>query len=388
MRTTLWALAIVLAAGLLMAELVMDVTPPERRQLYLVFGLTALSTLVAAVVAVRLATRLSSLRASLIIVAMAAVGVTAAAVAVAALTMFIEPHDLTLVLVALLLGVGLGGVVAGGVARPLASDLDAISVAAERAGEGDLTARTGVNRTDELGEAAAALDAMIGKLELAEEERRVLLTAVGHDLRTPLGSMQAAIEALQDGVAPDPAAYLRGLSHDLEHLTHLVDDLFLLSRIEAGRLELSTTTVDLAELADEATEAVSPAAARRQVRLAVEAPGHVGVVGDPAALGRVFRNLLANAVRHSPESGEVRIVLTRNGLFAEVSVVDQGEGFPDRLKESAFERFVRADDSRSRESGGTGLGLAIAKGIVEAHDGAIAIEEGPGGHVRFTVPLA
>jgi two-component system sensor histidine kinase BaeS len=387
-KTTLWALGIVLAAGLLMAELVMDVTPPERRQLYLVFGLMALSTLIAAVLGVRLATRLASLRASLIIVALAAVGVTGAAVAAAAITMFIEPHDLTLVLVALLLGVGLGGVVASGVARPLASDLEAISTAAERAGDGDLSARTGVHRTDELGEAAAALDVMIEKLEIAEEERRVLLSSVGHDLRTPLGSMQAAVEALQDGVAPDPAAYLRGLSNDLEHLRHLVDDLFLLSRIEAGRLELTPTTVDLAELADEAREAVSPAAARRRVRLVVEAPGHVGVVADPAALGRVFRNLLANAVRHSPETGEVKIVVTRNGTMADVAVLDQGEGFPERLKERAFERFVRADDSRNRESGGTGLGLAIAKGIVEAHGGIIAIENGPGGHVRFTMPLA
>ncbi|HSK07900.1 MAG TPA: HAMP domain-containing sensor histidine kinase [Acidimicrobiia bacterium] len=388
MKTTLWALAVVLAAGLLMAELVMDVTPPERRRLYLVFGLMAVSTFVAAVVAVRLATRLSSLRASLVIVSLAAVGVTGAAVAAAAMTMFIEPHDLTLVMVALLLGVGLGGVVASGVARPLASDLEAISIAAERAGDGDLTARSGVHRTDELGATAAALDAMIEKLELAEEERRVLLSAVGHDLRTPLGSMQAAVEALQDGVAPDPAAYLRGLSNDLEHLRHLVDDLFLLSRIEAGRLELSASTVDLAELADEAMEAVAPAAARRGVRVRVEAPGHVGVVGDPAALGRVFRNLLANAVRHSPETGEVRIVVTRNRSMAEVAVVDQGEGFPDQLRDRVFERFVRADDSRNRESGGTGLGLAIAKGIVEAHHGTIAVEDGPGGQVRFTVPLA
>jgi signal transduction histidine kinase len=200
--------------------------------------------------------------------------------------------------------------------------------------------------------------------------------------------MQAAVEALQDGVAPDPAAYLRGLSTDLEHLRHLVDDLFLLSRIEAGRLELSASTVDLAELADEAMEAVAPAAARRRVQVRVEAPGHVGVVGDPAALGRVFRNLLANALRHSPETGQVRIVVTRNGSMAEVAVVDQGEGFPDQLKDHVFERFVRADDSRNRESGGTGLGLAIAKGIVEAHHGTIAVEDGPGGHVRFTVPLA
>ncbi len=360
MRITLWALGIVLAAGLLMAELVMEVSPSERRQLYLIFGIMAISTFIAAVIAVRLATRLSSLRASLIIVSLAAVGVTGAAVAVAALTMFIESHDLTLVLVALVLGVGLGGVVAAGVARPLTSDLDAISNAARRAGEGDLTARTGVTRNDELGHTAAALDAMIEKLEVSEEERRILLSAIGHDLRTPLGSMQAAVEALQDGVAPDPAAYLRGLSRDLEHLRHLVEDLFLLARIEAGRLELSTTTVDLAELADEAMEALSPTAARRQIRLAVQAPGHVGVVADPAALGRVFRNLLANAVRHSPERGEVTIVVTRNETSAGVAVLDQGEGFPDDLRERVFERFVRADDSRNRESGGTGLGLAIA----------------------------
>jgi two-component system sensor histidine kinase BaeS len=135
-------------------------------------------------------------------------------------------------------------------------------------------------------------------------------------------------------------------------------------------------------------EAVAPAAARRRLQVRVEAPGHVGVVGDPAALGRVFRNLLANALRHSPETGEVRIVVTRNGTMAEVAVLDQGKGFPDQLKDHVFERFVRADDSRNRESGGTGLGLAIAKGIVEAHHGTIAVEDGPGGHVRFTVPLA
>jgi two-component system sensor histidine kinase BaeS len=301
--------------------------------------------------------------------------------------MFIEPHDLTLVLVAIVLGVGLGGVVAGAVARPLTDDLEAISRTAERVGGGDLAVRTGVVREDELGKAAGAFDDMIGKLETSEEERRNLLSAIGHDLRTPLGSMQAAIEALQDGVAPDPPAYLRGLSHDLEHLRHLVDDLFLLARIDAGRLELATIGVDLAELADEAVEAVTPMAAARKLKLRVEAPGRVGVRGDPDALGRVLRNLLVNAVRHSPEAGEVVIILTRNGTHAETLVVDQGTGFPDYLKDRAFDRFVRADDSRNRESGGTGLGLAIAKSIVEAHGGAIAIEEGPGGRVRFSVPL-
>lgn len=387
MKRTLWVLVVVLGAGLLVAEFAMDLTAPDRRQLYLVFALMAAATFAAAAFSLRMAERLSSLRTSLTLVAFAAVAVTGAVVAVAAWTMFIEPHDLALVMVALLLGVGLGGVVAGAVARPLTGDLDAISRTAERVGQGDLGARTGVVRSDELGQAAMALDEMIEKLEMSEEERNNLLSAIGHDLRTPLGSMQAAVEALQDEVAPDPSAYLRGISYDLEHLTHLVDDLFLLTRIDTGRLDLLTTGIDLAELADEAVEAVTPAAAGRNVRLRVEGPGHIGVRGDPAALSRVFRNLLANAIRHSPESGEVRIVLTQNGSHAETAVIDQGAGFPEHLRLGAFERFVRADDSRSRESGGSGLGLAIAKGIVEAHGGTISIEDGPGGRVRFSVPL-
>jgi two-component system, OmpR family, sensor histidine kinase BaeS len=387
MRRTVLALILVVAIVLLVAELVMDVTPADRRLLYLIFGVMAVATFLAAVVSLRLATRFHSLRTSLIVIAYAAVVVTGAAVAVAAVTMFIEPHDLTLVLVAIGLGVGLGSVIAGAVARPLTADLEAISRTAERVGAGDLSARTGVSRSDELGRAAAALDETIATLEASEIERRHLLSAIGHDLRTPMGSMQAAVEALQDGVAPDPQAYLRGLALDLEHLRHLIDDLFLLARIESGRLDLSSVSVDMAELADEAVEAVTPAAALRRVALAVDSPGHVAVQGDPAALGRVLRNLLANAIRHSPESGKVRLLLEQNGSYAVTTVVDEGPGFPTEMGNSVFERFVRADDSRSRESGGAGLGLAIAKGIVEAHGGTITIEPGPGGRVRFSVPL-
>jgi signal transduction histidine kinase len=388
MRRTVLALILVVAIVLLVAELVMDVTPADRRLLYLIFGVMALATFLAAVVSLRLATRFHSLRTSLIVIAYAAVVVTGAAVAVAALTMFIEPHDLTLVLVAIGLGVGLGSVIAGAVARPLTADLEAISRTAERVGEGDLSARTGITRSDELGRAAAALDETIATLEASEIERRHLLSAISHDLRTPMGSMQAAVEALQDGVAPDPQAYLRGLALDLEHLRHLVDDLFLLARIESGRLDLSPVDVDMAELADEAVEAVNPVAALRRVGLAVDSPGQVAVQGDPAALGRVLRNLLANAIRHSPESGEVRLLVERNGSDAITTVVDEGPGFPSEMGNSVFDRFVRADDSRNRESGGTGLGLAIAKSIVEAHGGNITIEPGPGGRVRFSVPLA
>ena len=387
MRRIIWALLLVLVIVLLLAELTMDVSGAERRQLYLTFGVMAGATMAAAMVALRLATRFRSLRTSLLVVAFAAVAVTGAVVAVAALTMFIEPHDLTLVLVAIGLGVGLGGVVAGAIARPLTNDLAAISRTAEQVAHGDLAARTGVERADELGRAARALDEMIDALQMSESERRNLFSAIGHDLRTPMGSMQAAVEALQDGVAPDPPAYLRGLSNDLEHLRHLVDDLFLLARIDAGRLELSPIGVDLSELADEAVEAITPSAAMRSIEVKVESPGRVAVHGDPAALGRVFRNLLTNAIRHSPAAGEVRVVVGVDGDQAVTTVRDQGPGFPEQDAERLFDPFARADGSRNRESGGAGLGLAIAKSIVEAHGGRISLGAGPGGHVRFSVPL-
>ncbi|MGH8926744.1 MAG: sensor histidine kinase [Acidimicrobiia bacterium] len=387
MKTMAWALGAVLIAGLLVAEIAMDVTPTERRQVYAVFGAMAMITFLTALLSLKVAARFGSLRTSLQVVAFAAVAVTGAVVATASLTMFIEPHDLTVVLVALVLGVGLGGVVAAAVARPLTDDVSAMSSTARRVAGGDLTARTGIVRSDELGTAALAFDEMVRKLQISEEERGHLLTAIGHDLRTPLTSMQAAVEALQDGMATDPAAYLRGLSHDLDHLTHLVDDLFLLSRIDAGRLEISPIAVDLSELADEAVEAVLPMAARRHIKVSVKTPGRVGVAGDPAALGRVFRNLLNNAIRHSPDAGEVKIQLSISDSRVDTLVIDQGGGFPHSIRSHAFERFVRADESRSRESGGTGLGLAIARAIVEAHGGTIAIEDGPGGRVRFALPL-
>ena len=383
-----WGVAFALAAGLIVAELAMDLTPADRPRLYVVFGAMAMVTFLMAITSVWIAPRLPSLMISIRILAFAAVVMTGIVVAVSAVTMFIEPHDLNLVMVALLLGVGLGGVLAVAVAHPLTADLSAMSTAARRAGEGDLKARTNINRQDELGKTARAFDEMVSKLEQSEEERRTLFTAIGHDLRTPLSSLQAAVEALQDGVAPDPPAYLRGMSHDLTLLRHLVDDLFLLARMDAGRLELTPIEVDLAELADEAVEAATPAAADRRIRLCVQSPGRVGVVGDPAALGRVFRNLLANAVHHSPEAGEVRIELVKIGLGVETIVSDQGKGFDDEFKPRAFDRFVRSDGSRNRDSGGSGLGLAIAKGIVEAHGGTIAIEDGPGGRVKFNLPCS
>lgn len=392
--TTLgWATGAVVVAALVVAELAMEMTPGDRALLYMVFGGMAVMTAAVAALAFRWAPRLGSLLTSLRIVAFAAVVVAAGAVAAAALTMFIEPHDLTLVLVALLLGVGLGGVLAVAVAGPLTSDLERLAGTARLVGDGDLTARAGIVRNDELGTAAAAFDGMVQRLAEAENasraadrERRTLIAAIGHDLRTPLASLQATVEALQDGMAPDPERYLRGMAADIDHLRRLVDDLFLLARLDAGSHRVDPQPIDLAELVDEAVEAMGPLSTVRGVELQVNTPGSVPVFADPAAVGRILRNLVDNALRHSPAGSAVTVTVTGGDAESGVVVADAGTGFDPAFRSKAFERFARADAARTRQEGGAGLGLAIARELTLLSRGRIEVLDGPGGRIRFTVP--
>jgi two-component system sensor histidine kinase BaeS len=274
----------------------------------------------------------------------------------------------------------------------LGSDARRVEAALRQLEVGDHTARTQVVRADELGHVASALDELAQRLDVLERERAsveaersLMLSSVGHDLRTPLAALRAAIEALQDGVATDQPRYLKAMARDVDALTILVDDLFLLSRIEAGRLELSCDRVDLAELADDAVESITPAAAARDVvvRLCHEHP--VTVQADAQALGRVMRNLLDNAVQHAPAHSTIDVAVGGDPTPT-VRVVDQGPGFDSAFMAEAFDRFTRAEASRSRASGGAGLGLAIARGLVEAQGGRIWIEPPPGGHVAFALP--
>jgi len=277
---------------------------------------------------------------------------------------------------------------------PLGRDAERLESAVRRLEVGDRTARTGVWRADELGHVARALDELTEQLDTLErerasfeQERRAMLTSVGHDLRTPLSALRAAIEAMADGVAPDPQRYLRAMSRDVEALGSLVDDLFLLSRIESGRLELPRETVDVTEIADEAIEALAPAAAARRVELRLRSPGGVPVDGNATAIGRVIRNLLDNAIRHAPEGSIVEVAVD-GAATPTIRVTDEGPGFPPEFSAHAFDRFARADASRTRATGGAGLGLAIARGLVEAHGGHIWIERAPGGRVAFELPAA
>ncbi len=245
-----------------------------------------------------------------------------------------------------------------------------------------------------MGELAARVDALGNSLQRAEaeraaadDERGAVVSALSHDLRTPLASLLASVDALEDGVA-DGQTHLRSMRHNILALERLVEDLFLLARADSGSLALQAEALDLAELIDEALEAIGPTAAERGVVLLAELSKAIPVQGDDHALGRVLRNLLDNAVRHSPDGGRVRVVARSNSGESRVvvDVCDDGPGFDAEFVPRALERFSQADSARSRQ-GGAGLGLAIAQTLVSAHGGTVEVSPGPGGRVTFDLPL-
>lgn len=387
------ALVALAAAALVSVELGMQPTAADRA---IFMGIVISATLLAVAtphLLDPLISRLRTLRAKVLVMTLATIALVAAVVAASASLMFFSPHDLRVVVIALLLAVGVGVVLSTSWTKALRRELLDLQSTAERVGDGDLTVRTNSTRQDELGQLARTFDSMTQQLAEAnadrrrtEEARRALLAAVSHDLRTPLTAMRVAIEALEDGIAPDASRYHRALARDVDALSRLVDDLFLLSRIEAGRLEIRSEPVDVAELIDEAIEAMRPVADRGSIRLALHRSGSTVVAGGAAELGRVIRNLLDNAIRHAPSESRVDVTVGRDNGSVTVSVVDEGPGFPSHFRPFALREFTKADVARTRAHGGAGLGLAIAQGLIDAHGGRLTLGNGPGGLVRFALP--
>jgi signal transduction histidine kinase len=177
------------------------------------------------------------------------------------------------------------------------------------------------------------------------------------------------------------------MERQITALASLVDDLQLHSRIVSGTYDVTRTSLDLTELADEAMETLRPLAETRRIALLLEAAHRVTVEADGSQLARAIRNLLENAIRHAPDDSVVLVQVAAGPQSATLRVVDQGSGFPPDFRERAFEPFSRADPARDLRTGTAGLGLSIARGIVTAHGGTIGVADGPGGIVEIALPV-
>jgi signal transduction histidine kinase len=227
---------------------------------------------------------------------------------------------------------------------------------------GRLDTRVRVRGDDEVAELASAFNSMAEALERNEKARRNMVSDVAHELRTPLTSIRAQLEAVQDGVMTADAKWLASIEEDAATLARLVDDLQQLSLAEAGQLRLELDDVEVAELVERAVSGLTFPNLTRDIP-----PGLVVRV-DARRMVQVLRNLLVNAIAHAKSA--IHVTASPN----EIRVIDDGPGVPPEHAGRIFDRFYRADPSRSRATGGAGLGLAIAKELVELHGGTIRYE--------------
>ncbi len=330
-------------------------------------------------------------------------GITALNITLISMLMFISPHDLNFLIVVLvftgIVSLAFGYLLARSTTRAVAQ----LTRSAEEIARGDLSTRAQVGSGDEVERLATAFNRMAAQLEESfakqkelEQARREIVAAVSHDLRTPLASLRAMIEAINDGVIGDEATiqrYLRSAQAQVQNLALLVDDLFELSQWDAGVLEWHVEPGSMRDLISDTLESMHVQAEEKNVKLS----GWVDPAVDPVLMNshkmqRVLYNLVQNAIRHTPADGTVFVEARQreNGTQVQVDVIDTGEGIEETDLPRVFDQFYRGEKSRSRETGGAGLGLAIARRIVEAHHGTIWVESrrGAGSRFSFTLPRA
>jgi len=302
---------------------------------------------------------------------------------------FLASVNRVLLIVAVVAGLGAVLLILG-LSRRILAPVEALTAAVRRMEAGDLSQRVDITSRDEIGELARAFNAMADGLARLEELRRNMVTDVAHELRTPLSNIRGYLEAIQDGVVQPEGRIIDSLYEEAVLLHHLVDDLQELSLAEAGHLELERQPMALADIVDRAVGAIRPRAEAKRVALHVDLPEDLLVDVDPQRIGQVLRNLLDNALTHMPPGGEIAVAAHTEGQWVEVSVRDTGSGIAAEDLPYVFERFYRADKSRSRATGGAGLGLAIARQLVEAHGGRIWVEstEGEGSTFTFALPIS
>jgi signal transduction histidine kinase len=339
--------------------------------------------------------RRASLRLSLV----AAGAVTVLAVVAGTLgtanAMFISQHDLRVVVMVCVVA----GLVAFGFAWLLGRQVEAGSQALRQAArslgqEGAGFSPPAGPMAAELAALSRELEATAGKLQesrererRADQSRRQLVAWVSHDLRTPLAGLQAMAEALQDGIARDPARYHRQIHAEATRLSVMVEDLFELSRIQSGTLRLALAPVEAGDLVSDLVASMEPLACARGVELSGEAARSALIRADARELSRALANLVTNAIRHTPENGRVLVAATAEAGGVLMTVADGCGGIPEDDLASVFDLAWRGSEARTpKADSGAGLGLAIVRGIVEAHQGQVSVVNGGDG-CRFEIRL-
>ncbi|HST42100.1 MAG TPA: HAMP domain-containing sensor histidine kinase [Conexibacter sp.] len=357
------------------------------------------ATALLAGILVRRRARLGGLRRQLALGAVLALAPLLLGTALFTAVMFLNAHDAFLTALLAIYATALGGGVSWLIARGALADIVAIEHGLERVGGGERQLTIATGGGDELAALGAGVEEMTTKLAAEERARRDLIQAISHDLRTPLTSLRLLAEAVDDGIVDSATQrdYLGRMTTHVRALGGLIDDLFELSRLEAGDIHWTLEHVPLDALIAEAVEAMQPQAAVRSIAVRAETPpATVPAEANPEQIQRVLFNLIQNAIRHTPADGSITVRLEPAGERVEIEVADTGPGIVASERERIFDAFYRGGDGAARSDGGAGLGLAICRAIVEAHGGAIWLADGPtdgegearGARVRFSLRCA
>jgi signal transduction histidine kinase len=293
-------------------------------------------------------------------------------------------------LIALIAALVIGFVIFRAVTRPI----DQLTRAAHQLAQGDLSARVVLDDqpsrlgADEISELGTAFNLMAGSLQQSEQVRRDMTADIAHELRTPLAVMRGNLEAMLDGVYPFDAEHLTPVLNQVNLLTRLVEDLRTLALAEAGQLPLAKRPADLAALLRSVLTSFEAQAATQQVTLRPEVDATLPLVDiDPDRIQQTIGILISNALRYTPPQGSITVAAKTDRASVMIEVADTGSGIAPEDLPHVFDRFYRADKSRTRESGGSGLGLAIAKSLVEAHGGRIEARSVAGHGTAMVVHL-
>jgi signal transduction histidine kinase len=374
---------------------------PDLRALSVFMGLTGLGSAVIGFLAVQMGwwRRLGSLTLAFTLGYVVAGVLTLLNVWVTAQLMFINQHDLALGLILLIFASGVSAAFGYFLSGAITQKLKDLAFGAGKISQGDFSTRVPVEGRDEVAHLSAAFNEMAMQLEKMSEEskaldeaRRNLVAWASHDLRTPLASLRAMIDALADGVAADPdtaARYLRQSQTEITRMASLISDLFDLAQLDAGHMPFEYESSSLGDLISDTLAAFT---ARAQVQ-SITLTGSAGTGVDPVMMApdkisRVLQNLVDNALRYTPTDGTITISAARDGENVHVTVRDTGSGISAEDLPHVFDRFYRGEKSRSRAGGGAGLGLAIARRVVQAHGGEMWVDttSGQGTSMHFTLP--